>query len=227
MPFDCRLIQPFNLLVSGPSKSGKTTFVSDLLKVSGEMFTRKPDYVLLYYTNNQPIYQELIKSKFINEMINFNTEEPKYDDIHSKVIPFKKKNGSLIIFDDTLSDIKSGFEKIFQVLGHHTNCSLIYITQNLFYDNKAFRNLSLQLDYIVLMRNQRNGSQIRPLAMQLCPKNPQLIMQIYDEVTKLPYTYLLVDCGSRSVKELCFRSNIFPEEAPYSVYIINMNSSDL
>lgn len=223
MPFDCRLTQPFNLLISGPSKSGKTTFVSDLLKVSGEMFVKKPDYVLLYYTNNQPLYEEMLKTKLITEMINFGTTEPNYTDIYEKVIPYKKRNGSLIIFDDTLSDIKPGFEKIFQVLGHHTNCSLIYITQNLFYDNKAFRNLSLQLDYIALMRNQRNGSQIRNLAMQLCPKNPQLIMQIYEESTKLPYSYLLIDCGSRAIKQLAFRTKIFPEEAPYTVFVIDMD----
>ncbi len=48
MPFDCRLTQPFNLLVSGPSKSRKTTFISNLLKSIDDMFQIKPKHVILY-----------------------------------------------------------------------------------------------------------------------------------------------------------------------------------
>jgi len=219
MPFDCRIKQPFNLLISGPSKSGKTTFVADLLNVSDDMFMKKPDIVILYYATNQPIYHEMYKSGAINEMINFSDAEPQYQDIYEKVLPFKNKNGSLIIFDDTLSDIKPGFEKIFQVLGHHTNCSLIYLSQNLFHDSKTFRNLSLQLDYIILMRNQRNASQIRSLAMQLCPDDINLITSAYYDATKLPFGYLMIDCASNSRSELSLRSRIFPYEAPYEVYL--------
>ena len=218
MPFDCRLKTPFNLLVSGPSESGKTTFVSNLLKVGKDMFENQPDYVILYYANNQPIYQELYNLGLIHEMINFNDTEPSYNEILEKVEPYKDNNGSLIIFDDTLTDIKPGFEKIFQVLGHHTKCSLIYLSQNLFYNSKTFRNLSLQLDYIVLMRNQRDASQIRTLAIQLCPGNSEYIIEAYREATKQPFTYIFVDCNANSPSQLRLRSNIFPHEAPYTVY---------
>lgn len=219
MPFDARLNCPFNLLVSGPSKSGKTTFVSNLLKISAEKFDNPPDYVILYYANTQPLYQELFDLKLVNEMINFNDAEPSYQEIYDKVEPYKDRNGSLIIFDDTLTDIKSGFEKVFQVLGHHTKCSLIYLSQNLFYNSKTFRNLSLQLDYIVLMRNQRDASQIRTLATQLCPGNSEYIIESYRDATKSPFSYLLIDCNANSPSQLRLRTNIFPSEAPYTVYL--------
>lgn len=219
MPFDCRLSQPFNMLVSGPSKSGKTTFVSNLMKVSDDMFKIRPDYVILYYGNEQPLYHEMYKSKLIHEMINFNDVDPNYQEIYNKIIPYKEKNGSLIIFDDTLTDIKPGFEKIFQVLGHHNKCSLIYLSQNLFYNSKTFRNLRLQLDYIVLMRNQIDGSQIRNLALQLCPGNHKYIIASYEAATETPFSYLFIDSGANSLKELRLRSNIFPDEAPYCVYL--------
>lgn len=218
MPFDCRLFQPFNMLIAGPSKSGKTTFLSNLLKVGRDMFEQAPDYVLLYYTNDQPLYQELYQLNLINEMINFNENEPRYEEIKAKVSPYTNGNGSLIIFDDTLSDIKSGFEKVFQVLGHHNKSSLIYLTQNLFYDNKAYRNVSLQLDYITLLRNQRSGNQIRSLANQLCQGDTQWIISAYDKATEDPYGYLFVDCGSNTKKELSLRSHMFPWEGPYRVY---------
>jgi Poxvirus A32 protein len=219
MPFDCRLSSPFNMLVAGPSKSGKTTFVSNLLKVGEDMFVNYPDYVILYYANAQPLYEELYNMKLVNEMINFNDTEPSYQDFLEKVEPYKNGNGSLIIFDDTLSDIKPGFEKIFQVLGHHTKCSLIYISQNLFYNSKTFRNLSLQLDYIVMMRNQRDASQIRSLAFQLCPGNSDYIINAYREATKEPYSYMFIDCNANSLPQLRLRSNIFPHEAPYTVFL--------
>lgn len=219
MPFDCRLSSPFNFLVAGPSKSGKTTFVANLLKSGKDMFSKQPDNVILYYANDQAIYDELMALKLINEKINFNDTDPSYDDILNKVAPYKDMNGSLIIFDDTLSDIKPGFEKIFQVLGHHTQCSLIYLTQNLFHNSKTFRNVTLQLDYITLKRNQRDSSQIRTLASQLCPGNSDWIVDIYNEATKDPYTYILVDCSADSPSELKIRSNIFPHEAPYTVYV--------
>lgn len=220
MPFDCRLFQPFNMLISGPSKSGKTTFVSDLLKSSEEMFVQKPDYVILYYANDQPIYQELMNLGLINEMINFDDiESNNAEEIRSKVDSYKRRNGSLIIFDDTLSDIKSGFEKIFQVVGHHSNCSLIYLTQNLFYEKKVFRNISLQMDYIVLMKNARNISQVRYLANQLCAGNSLFIINSYMDITKNPFSYALIDCSNQGVPELSIRSRIFPGEEPYTVHI--------
>jgi len=219
MPFDCTLKHPFNMLVSGPSKSGKTTFVSKLLKVGHDMFNNYPERVILYYATDQPVYQELYESGLIHKMFNFKDSAHNYNEIHEEVAPFKDGNGSLVIFDDTLTDIKSGFEKIFQVLGHHTKCSLIYITQNLFYNNNTFRNLSLQVDYMVLMRNQRNFNQIRSLSNQLCPNNPNYVLNSYNEATKTPFSYLMIDCSANSPNELRLRSHIFPDEAPYCVYL--------
>lgn len=221
MPFDCRLFHPFNLLVAGPSKSGKTTFVSNLLSVHHEMFEKMPDYILLYYANDQPLYRELLNMNLIDEMINFTENEFHYEELKAKIKPYTIGNGSLIIFDDTLSDIKSGFEKIFQVLGHHSKCSLIYITQNLFYDNKAFRNVSLQLDYITLLRNLRNGNQVRSLANQLCSGDTQWIVKAYEKATEDPFGYLFIDCGSKAQRELTLRSHMFPWEGPYRVYTRN------
>jgi hypothetical protein len=219
MPYDCRLHLPFNLLVAGPSKSGKTTFVSNLLKSGKDMFDKQPDNVILYYATDQDIYDELINLGLINEKINFNDADPSYEDIMNKVAPYKDMNGSLIIFDDTLADIKPGFEKIFQVLGHHTKSSLIYLSQNLFYNSKTFRDVSLQLDYIILNRNQRDASQIRILASQLCPGNWDWIVNAYRDVTKEPFSYLFIDCNANSPPELRLRSRIFPYEVPYTVHV--------
>ncbi len=223
LAFDCRFQTPFNCLVAGPTKSGKTTFTCNLLKLSGEMFTRKPDYVLLFYMINQPSYEHMLEKGLINEMIDLNSYSVNYEEIYQRVEPFKNGNGSLIIFDDSMSEIKPGLEKIFTILGHHTNCSLIYLSQNLFYNNKTFRNISLNFDYIALMRNKRDLSQIKYLAQQLCPGNTKYIIHSYYAATAKPYGHFVVDCNANSPIELRLRSEIFltrhPDQTPYTVYL--------
>jgi uridine kinase len=223
MPFDCRLQTPFNCLIAGPTKSGKTSFTYNLLEIAGEMFDKKPDYVCLYYMAKQPIYDEMFSNGFINEMIDLNNYEINLEYLCKKVNKHKNANGSLIIFDDTMSDIKNGFEKIFTVFGHHTNTSIIYLAQNLFYDNKIFRNMSLNFDYLVIMRNNRDLKQIRYLSHQLCPTNPSYVINSYNESIKNKYSYILIDCHSNSPNELRLRSHIFPTsgpfDQPYTVYL--------
>lgn len=222
MPFDCRMKTPFNCLIAGPTKSGKTTFTCNLLKIANDKFVHKPDYVILFYMINQPNYEHMFEKGLINEMINMNDQNIDYNEIYHKVMPYKHRNGSLIIFDDSMSDIKPGFEKIFTVLGHHTNTSLIFLSQNLFYNNKTFRNISLNFDYLVIMRNKRDQSQINYLAHQLCPGNTHWIKSSYFKATALPYSYLFVDCSSTAIENICLRSNIFPirhpNQIPLTVY---------
>ena len=49
MPFDVRLKTPFNMMLSGPTGAGKTTWVKNLLKVGDDIFDVKPVLVYLFY----------------------------------------------------------------------------------------------------------------------------------------------------------------------------------
>jgi len=60
--YDCRLQSPFNILISGATQCGKTTFACNLLKSAEDMFTKqKSDYVLLLYSADQPKYEHMEK----------------------------------------------------------------------------------------------------------------------------------------------------------------------
>jgi len=69
MPYDARLKTPANFIISGGSKTGKTTFVYNLLKLRHEHFEVVPSYIILFYTMYQDAYDELLKSKDIQEVI--------------------------------------------------------------------------------------------------------------------------------------------------------------
>jgi len=216
--YDARLVTPFNCIISGVSQSGKTTLVSNLLQLSSSIFTVKPSRVFLFYKFNQNIYQEMIRNELVHELVEITEESLNYDNIVTKVAPYKSKGGSLIIFDDSMSDVTSDFAQIFTNLSHHQNCSVIYITQNLFHKDSNYRTMSLNTHYLFLMKNGRDKQQIRTLARQICPGNSTYVVDAFIQATKYPFSYLLMDFRPQSAEILKLRSHIFPHQFPYTIY---------
>ena len=217
--YDARLVTPFNCIISGVSQSGKTTLVSNLLKLSDSIFTKKPERVFLFYKFNQSIYNEMISNELVHEKVEISDETLDYEYIHLLVNPYKSSNGSLIIFDDSMSDISNDFTQIFTNLSHHQNCSVIYITQNLFHKDSNYRTMSLNAHYLFLMKNDRNKQQINNLARQVCPGNSTYVVESFIQATKSPYSFLLMDFRPQSPNILKLRSHIFPHQFPYTLYI--------
>lgn len=217
--YDARLVTPFNCIISGVSQSGKTTLVSNLLKLSDSIFTKKPERVFLFYKFNQSIYNEMISNELVHEKVEISDETLDYEYIHLLVNPYKSSNGSLIIFDDSMSDISNDFTQIFTNLSHHQNCSVIYITQNLFHKDSNYRTMSLNAHYLFLMKNDRDKQQINNLARQVCPGNSTYVVESFIQATKSPYSFLLMDFRPQSPNILKLRSHIFPHQFPYTLYI--------
>jgi len=217
--YDTRLKTPFNCIISGASKSGKTTLVQKLLTIRDEMFTTNPDRVILFYKYMQDVYQEMLSNQLVDELLDVNSSDFSFDTIVEKVKPYKDGNGSMIIFDDSMTDLVGDFEQIFTNISHHQNCSVIFITQNLFFNNKAYRTMSLNAHYFFLMKNERDKQQISILAKQFCPGNTTYVIQSFNEATKAPFSYLMLDFTQESPACLKLRSHIFPTEFPYTVYL--------
>jgi len=219
MPFDVRLKTSFNCIINGPSGSGKTTFVRNLLKVKDLMFDIPPKKVFLYYQLNQELYLQMEQEGLIDESIDTNREFPTYDSLTEKVHAYKDDGGCLVIFDDMMTNLTPDFVRIFCNLSHHESASIILLTQNLFYKAKEFRTISLNTHYMVLMKNGRNLDQISTLARQVCPGNAKYIIESYNDATKKPYSYLLLDFKVDTPPTTRVRSNIFPDEFPLCVYL--------
>jgi hypothetical protein len=153
----------------------------------------------------QDIYLEMEETGLVNELINVSENLPSLNEIQEMVHKYKDLGGSLLIFDDTMTDLHEDFEQIFCNISHHENASVIFLTQNLFYQNKVFRTMSL------------NCQQISILAKQFSPNNNAYITKAYAEATKKPYSYLLLDFKPDGPQNLRVRSNIF--EFPCIAYI--------
>ena len=215
---DTRIKTPFNCIVSGASGTGKTTFVFNMLYLRDVLFTKVPERIFVYYKYNQNIYREMLRRKIINELIPI-TNDINYEDIVEKVSPYAKGNGSLIVIDDAMLMISNDFEQLFTNLSHHQNCSVIFLTQNLFYKDKTYRTMSLNTHYFVIMKNPRDYQQLQALARQICPGNTTYVTKSYKDATKSSYRYLFLDFKPDSPSSLRLRTNLFPHEFPYMVYM--------
>src|SRR5574343_528941 len=129
---DTRLQTPFNCIISGASKTGKTTLVNNLLTLKEDLFSTPPEYVLLIYKYNQDLYTQMKENELVTELLSIDSNNISFGLLIEKVSPYKDRQGSLIIFVDSMTEINDTFEQIFTNLSHHHNCSIIFLSQNLF-----------------------------------------------------------------------------------------------
>ena len=197
---DPRLVHPFTCIISGPTGSGKTQFVLKLLKNKLELITPPPQKIFWFYGEWQDVYRqpELKQVQFIEGL-------PKED-------LFQPSNNNLIIIDDLLAETDARVTKLFTKGSHHRNCSVIFITQNLFDKNKEMRTINLNAHYMVLFKSPRDVSQIQHLAKQMYPRESDYMREAFADATSKPFSYLLVDLKPNTPEEMRLKANIFPGE---------------
>ncbi len=69
---------------------------------------------------------------------------------------------------------------------HHKSFSIILITQNLFFQGKTSRTITLNTHYIILYKNPRDAMQIMVLGRQIFPGNTKYFMECYQDATNHP-----------------------------------------
>ena len=99
---------------------------------------------------------------------------------------------------------------------HHRNLSVIYIVQNLFYQEKDSRSISLNSHYLILFKNPRDKLQIVKLAKQMYPGQTNFFIKQYEEAVKRPFGYLLVDLKTTTPDNCRLRTNVLSSEERFS-----------
>ena len=208
--FDIRLKENFKLFVSGPSRCGKTFFISELLENIDTFSKDPPETVLYIYKVWQTKFDEMksVVDGFIEDNENI-VQQLKELALGQRVF---------VIFDDLINS-KSlvDIATLFTVDGRHMNMSMAFLTQRMFVNNEHFRQISQNCDYFCVFKNPRNSSEIRTLAQQLTPGSLDLI-EIYKEATKNPFSYLLINLTQECDPCLKYFSHIFDENHSLKVY---------
>ena len=166
------------IMIIGSTGSGKTYFVSRLIRERAKLFKQPIKRVVYCYEVYQKIFEPLENQvNFVKGLIS------------ERVINSWNREHTLLIIDDLMfgSFSKSDEEllvKLYGVLSHHLNVTVIFITQNAFNKSKYMRTISLNTHYIVLFANRRDGQQVRTLGRQLFSRDTNAFIDIYEETMR-------------------------------------------
>ena len=198
---------PFTCLIAGPTGSGKTFLLRRILKHHNKLISNvtSPIKVLWAYGQWQSLYSVPISS---NVIVNYHDGLPSQASI-------QEFNPEIIILDDLMNqfDKNKDLENLFIKQSHHLNISVIFAVQNLFY--KTVRTISLNTQYLILMKSPRDAQQILNLARQIFPNNPKFLTEAYNDATKQAYGYIKIDLTPDTPEQFRVQTRFTPEEVEH------------
>ena len=191
---------PSKIMVVGQSNCGKTYFLRNLLKI--RPFEHDFAKIYFYFMEKQEIYKQI------------QNENPGIKFIHGFPEKFPSHEGkhTLIILDDMITEIGKGKQivDLFIMGSHHRNITCILVSQNLFFNHKQYRLLSLQANYLVIFKSPRDGSQLGPISMQVYPTKPEFIKNVFWKISQdKAYAHLFLDLTQQTQDFLRVWSDIF------------------
>jgi len=171
------------------------------------MFSEKVASVLYCYG----VYQDRYNQMMIDiPNIRFHEGVPSLETLQE----MRDGHFHVVVLDDLMESVVSdvNIQKLFTQHCHHYHFTVILVYQNVYVQGKYARSIAVNTHISVHFENKRDVRQIRTFASQLYPKNPKAFIEAYEDATRLPYGYLVVDCSPGTSKEVSWRSNIFPDQ---------------
>jgi ABC-type phosphate/phosphonate transport system ATPase subunit len=196
-----------NIIVTGQSHAGKTTFVFSLLKQL-DLFESNIKHILYAFGMWQALFEQMereIKSiSFVHGIPNKETLEK-----------FSSEYGSiLLVLDDVMGQSVNSIEvmNLFTTYSHHLGITVIFLLQNIFPPGRYMRTISLNAHYIILFKNPRDEQQVKTLGRQIFPSQSKYFLDSYKKATNIPYSYLCVTLYPGTVEKFRLSTKIFPQE---------------
>jgi len=143
---------PVSICITGTTGAGKTTWIYKFLKYKEYMFENEvPQHVLYCYGVYQDLY-DLMNTEF--NFITFHEGIPGRETLLS--LP----PSSMVILDDLCHKIVNNrdVELLFSQLSHHKKISICFMKNNIFYQGKNARTITLNTNIHVLMKNPSDTS---------------------------------------------------------------------
>ena len=207
-----QLHHPFTAIVAGMTGSGKTVWVQKLLEHASQVVRPPPQRIVWSYSQWQPAYDQMLNTVNAIEFV--------------KGIPhgldedwfFDPKINNVIVIDDQMAEISNDKRilDLFTKGSHHRNLSVIFLSQNVYFQGKIMRTLSLNASYLVLFKNPRDKLQITTLGKQMYPGKTNHFVQKYETAVQRPYGYLFVDLKPSTSEDCRLRTNVLPNEEQLS-----------
>ena len=154
---DLRFQCSFGCMVVGPSMSGKSHFILELLKNRSLCFNPVPVRVVYAYGIWQTAFDNIDGIEFVKGIeglagVGFNSSQP-----------------SILVVDDLMEELCNNKElsTLFTREMHHKNVTIFLLLQNLYKEGKSVRDVALNRQLLNLFKSQRDTEQIKVLGRQL------------------------------------------------------------
>lgn len=202
-------VHPSTMTIAGPTGCGKSNFVTRLLDEN--MFDKPFDKIYWYYREWQRLFEDIRRRHTDVEFVQNLPES--FDHLNPN-------ENNLVIIDDLMSEggKSDDVKNLFTVGSHHRNASVIILMQNMFDKGQSTRTISLNSHYLVQMKNVRDKNQIRTFASQFAPGKTGAYVDAYQDATRDPFSYLLVDCRQETPDDYRLRASVFRTDEATVVY---------
>ena len=205
---------PCNCLIVGMTGSGKTVLTRELLRHHNILWNTSKQNINILWTYGQ--WHNLIDVDISeNSTVKYVSGLPTETEIEN----FKP---DIVVVDDLLNEMTkdSTFENLFIKKSHHLNISVIFLIQNLFYNAKSMRTISLNCHYIILMKNPRDKTQVTSLARQISPQNMGYFISSYNDATKNAYGYIRIDLTPDTPEEFRLLTDLVPNGKQFPILYV-------
>lgn len=228
--FDGRIKHSFTCQVAGPSRSGKSTFVRNLLLHQGSVIDVVFDYILIILGTDSSVNPLLnnLRNDFPDKVtvMELNSLYSSRDEMMrsfpadvKRLLDEQSKSGreGCIVFDDLMNELSESdlLLDLFTKLSSHYKISIIYITQNVFFKGKRsgdnvtmYRNTHL----LVLFRNPLDNTVLSTISKRIAPagsvsKLNRMLVHILEK-----HRYVVIHGNLAHPKELQFQTELFNDE---------------
>ena len=200
-----KLFANSNIMVIGSTNTGKTTMILRIVKE--QLIEPMPSKIFYLYGAKQAFMDTWNKDNS-NPKINF------IEGLDLTVVD-SHKGSKLLIIDDLMMEQSKTLSQHFIAGSHHKQTTTIYVTHSIFLNNENYRLISNNCQYIVLMKNKRNYSQVARLARQVLGSDHERVLEAY-KYTKA-YQFVLLSFHPKVPDELLVIADLF-EKCP-SVFL--------
>ncbi len=220
------------MTLCGPTQSGKTYLISEIIKNADTLITPTPTKLVYLYTCYQELYN-VIKDHIDKEKETHVLKEYEFIDCNKGIpsisqLESKLGERTLLVLDDLMvisTSDKQNTENLNNIAArdsHHTNTSVIFVCQNLNYGNGKLRNVKINSQYHLLLKNLSDRGNIETLATNR--KIPlSKVNEIHRDICKKKYGYVLFDGSPKGYANAQIRTGILPGDDTI-IYDINDNT---
>ena len=211
-----KIVCPCRILVAGPSLSGKSQFLSQLIEYRQQLFDT--DFDRIVYSS--PNATSGAQFKYVESLRKFFTDIEIISDLPDPVKLNLTSDGShtLILVDDHMTSWNNSplALKLLTIHSHHYNLSIAVTSHNLFAGSKYNKTLFRNYSEIVLLYARSDKLTLRTLGYQLFPEQPRILIRsmewVENNLTDEQVKYLFIDISplTHLPSNLIIRTNIFP-----------------